>query len=227
MSTVTGKTAAAMDAIANACIVDGTVNGSGHLILTKQDTTTIDTGNVIGPTGSTGATGAAGADGAAHSIDYIVSAHATGADWSNNSHKITSLANGSSAQDAAAYGQIVKKAGDTMTGKLAPAVVALTFGSSIAIDASLGNQFTVTLTSSAGTFAAPSNPTDGQPMVINVKQDGSGSRTVAYNSVFQFSTSLPSPTLSTAANAKDRLGFIYDASASKWDFVAFVSGYTA
>ncbi len=40
------------------------------------------------------------------SISDIAAANATGADWSNNSHKITSLANGASAQDAAAFGQI-------------------------------------------------------------------------------------------------------------------------
>ncbi len=40
------------------------------------------------------------------SISDIAAANATGADWSNNSKKITSLANGSGAQDAAAFGQI-------------------------------------------------------------------------------------------------------------------------
>ncbi len=39
-------------------------------------------------------------------LDQIAAANVTAADWSNNSHKITSLANGSGAQDAAAFGQI-------------------------------------------------------------------------------------------------------------------------
>jgi hypothetical protein len=39
-------------------------------------------------------------------LDAIAAANATAANWSNNSHKITSLANGSAAQDAAAFGQI-------------------------------------------------------------------------------------------------------------------------
>ena len=38
-------------------------------------------------------------------LDVIASDHPPAANWSNNSHKITSLANGASAQDAAAYGQ--------------------------------------------------------------------------------------------------------------------------
>lgn len=60
MAVVTGKTAAAMDAIAADVVVDGHVDGSGHLILTKQDASTIDAGDVTGPTGATGATGPEG-----------------------------------------------------------------------------------------------------------------------------------------------------------------------
>jgi hypothetical protein len=39
-------------------------------------------------------------------LDVIATNEPPAADWSNNSHKITSLANGSAAQDAAAFGQI-------------------------------------------------------------------------------------------------------------------------
>lgn len=60
MAVVTSLTAAAMDAIAAATIVSAAVNGSGHLILTKNDASTVDAGSVKGPTGSTGATGAQG-----------------------------------------------------------------------------------------------------------------------------------------------------------------------
>jgi hypothetical protein len=41
-----------------------TVNGSGHLIITKTDSTTIDAGSVVGPQGPQGATGNTGAVGA-------------------------------------------------------------------------------------------------------------------------------------------------------------------
>lgn len=39
-------------------------------------------------------------------LNAIAAANGTSADWSNNSHKITSLANGSVSSDAAAFGQI-------------------------------------------------------------------------------------------------------------------------
>src|SRR5258705_7201658 len=54
---VTGLTAARMQVIADASIVSGTVNGSGHLILTKSGGGTVDAGDVIGPPGPTGAAG--------------------------------------------------------------------------------------------------------------------------------------------------------------------------
>jgi hypothetical protein len=53
MTTVTGLTAARMEAIEGASVVDGEVIGD-DLILTKFDTTTINAGNVRGPAGVTG-----------------------------------------------------------------------------------------------------------------------------------------------------------------------------
>jgi microcystin-dependent protein len=63
LSTVTGLTAAAMQDIADASIVSGTVNLGGHLILTKSGGGTQDAGSVQGPTGVKGDTGPAGASG--------------------------------------------------------------------------------------------------------------------------------------------------------------------
>lgn len=54
---VTGYTAARMKSIEDNSVVDGTVNGSGHLILTKRNNATIDAGNVVGPQGVKGDTG--------------------------------------------------------------------------------------------------------------------------------------------------------------------------
>lgn len=56
MATVNGFTAERMLAMEAATIVGGAVNGSGHLILTKHDASTVDAGAVIGPTGSPGVT---------------------------------------------------------------------------------------------------------------------------------------------------------------------------
>jgi len=54
------------------------------------------------------------------------------------------------------------------------------------------------------TLGAPTNVVAGQSGVIRVVQDGSGGRTLAYNSVFKFPGGT-APTLTTTANAVDLL----------------------
>lgn len=58
MTTVTGLTADRMLAIEAASVIDGDVDGSGNLILTKHDGTQINAGSVIGPVGPQGPIGA-------------------------------------------------------------------------------------------------------------------------------------------------------------------------
>ena len=52
----------------------------------------------------------------------------------------------------------------------------------------------------------PSNPTVGQAGTIVVKQDGTGSRTLSYASSWEFPGGT-APTLTTAANAEDRIDY--------------------
>jgi hypothetical protein len=111
----------------------------------------------------------------------------------------------------------------------APKVEALTDASTVAVNAALGCDFRLTMTSGVGStrqLGTPSNPVDGQRISFMVTQDSSGSQLLTYTTAYEFGTSLPSPTLSTAANATDILGFIYNASKSKWLFVAFLGGFS-
>jgi hypothetical protein len=85
------------------------------------------------------------------------------------------------------------------------AYVTLTDAATIATDLSLGNQFQVTLGGNR-TLGAPTNVVAGQSGVIRVVQDGTGSRTLAYNSVFKFPGGT-APTLTTTANAVDLLAY--------------------
>jgi Concanavalin A-like lectin/glucanases superfamily len=57
MTTVTSLTADRMLAIEAASVIDGDVDGSGNLILTKHDGSQINAGSVIGPTGPQGPVG--------------------------------------------------------------------------------------------------------------------------------------------------------------------------
>jgi len=83
--------------------------------------------------------------------------------------------------------------------------VALTDAASVAVDLSLANNFTLTLAGNR-TLAAPSNVTAGQSGVIVVTQDSTGSRTLAYNSIYKFAGG-SAVTLTTTASAVDVLAY--------------------
>ena len=70
----------------------------------------------------------------------------------------------------------------------------------------------VTLTANV-TFDARSNPTTGQFISIVCIQDGTGSRTIAWNAVFEFASDT-APTATTTANLGDMFNFRYNG--TKW-----------
>ena len=111
-------------------------------------------------------------------------------------------------------------------GAVAPAVVPLADAATIAVDASQGNDFRVTIAGNR-TMGTPANPADGQKMTFQVTQGTGGSFTLSWSSGYEFSAALPQPTLSTTAGQTDLLGFIYNADKGKWLFVAFVSGFAS
>lgn len=103
-------------------------------------------------------------------------------------------------------------------------VVNLTDGANISVNAALGNIFTVTLGGNRQ-LDNPTNPNRGQKIIVRVKQDGTGSRTLTFDTKYRFSTDLPSPTLSDGAGDIDYLGFIYNKDDDKWDYIAEVKGF--
>ena len=73
----------------------GPITATGAVAsVTAGDASIVIGGSATNPTVETG------------TLDTIASTHPPAGNWSNNSVKITNLANGSSAQDAAAFGQI-------------------------------------------------------------------------------------------------------------------------
>lgn len=79
----------------------------------------------------------------------------------------------------------------------------LTDDATITPDFALANNFSVTLAGNR-TLANPTNLTAGQSGAIWITQDGTGSRTLAYGSYWDFEGGA-APTLSTAASARDCL----------------------
>jgi hypothetical protein len=107
------------------------------------------------------------------------------------------------------------------TSSVVAGVVAVTFSTSITIDASTGNHFATTLTNNT-TINAPSNPTDGAKITFELTQDATGGRTVTWNSVFDFGTT-GAPTLS-ALSKTDLIGFVYSSRLSKWMYAGISQG---
>lgn len=110
-------------------------------------------------------------------------------------------------------------------GALAPAVVILTDAPTIAVNASLGNDFRVTLNGNR-TMGNPSNPVNGEQILFQITQGAGGSFTIAWGGAYDFSGALPQPTLSTAAGQTDLLGFIYNAARSSWLLAAYLNGFS-
>jgi hypothetical protein len=113
-----------------------------------------------------------------------------------------------------------------MTTFIAPKVTALTDASTINIDASLGNDFTVTIAGNR-TIAAPTNPVSGQSMTLEITQGSGGNHTLTWATGSNgFSTTAlgGDPLLSATAGALDILAFRYSASKQRWVFLGIVAG---
>lgn len=88
----------------------------------------------------------------------------------------------------------------------APSVNALTNSSgTVAINCALGDYFTITLSANVTTTTFSNLPASGkaQTLMLEIKQDGTGSRTWTWPSSFKWSGG--TPVLSTAANSVDVL----------------------
>ena len=106
-------------------------------------------------------------------------------------------------------GDFVVEAGSLKIGTSARAfnpITTLTDAASITSNFALGNNFLVTIGGNR-TLAAPSNAVAGQSGSIYIIQDGTGSRTLAYNAAWQF-VSAAVPTLSTGTTDVDMLVYM-------------------
>ena len=96
--------------------------------------------------------------------------------------------------------------------KCSAAISSLSDGSTITVNFTSGIHHSVTLGGNR-TFGNPSNDNNavGQSGSIFITQDGTGSRTASFHSDYKFAGGT-APTLSTAANAVDRLDYVIKAS---------------
>lgn len=101
---------------------------------------------------------------------------------------------------------------DTIDGVLAATITTLTDGSTITPAFTDSCNFTVTLGGNR-TLANPTGLVAGQSGSIFVVQDATGSRTLAFGSYWDFANGV-APTLTTTANAVDRIDYIVRTSTS-------------
>lgn len=91
-------------------------------------------------------------------------------------------------------------------------------------DCSTGDVFTLTTTQNF-TMSNPTNMVDGKKIIYKIKQDGTGSRIVTWDTAFRGSTDIALPVLTTTAHEVDYIGFIYDAITGFWNCLAVVHGF--
>lgn len=98
----------------------------------------------------------------------------------------------------------------TFTAAQRAAITTLTDAATVTPDFSLNNNFTITLNvaGSSRTIANPTNLVAGQSGSLFIIQDGTGSRTITWGSYWDWAAGGSPPTLSTGANAIDRVDYI-------------------
>ena len=133
----------------------------------------------------------------------ILTSGTTAASWDADIQGFTSLSGANIAALNSAQSFTAAQRGTIST---------LTDGATITPDFALANNYTVTLGGNR-TLANPSNLTAGQSGSIFIVQDGTGSRTLAYGSQYDFIGGT-APVLSTAANAVDRIDYVVRTSTS-------------
>lgn len=103
--------------------------------------------------------------------------------------------------------------------------VTLTDGATPALDASLGTHFVLTAAGNR-TIAVPTNPVDGQVIVIQHIASGSA-RTLALNTGtggFAFGTDITALS-ATSSGLTDYIQCVYNSTANKWRVIAYVKGF--
>jgi hypothetical protein len=109
------------------------------------------------------------------------------------------------------------------SGLVAPAVVLLSDAATIGVNASLGNDFRVTIKGDR-TIANPTGGVDGQRITFHVTQGAGAPFTLSWGSQYKFGAA-GGPTLSASAGNTDVLGFIYNQTLASWLCVGAALGF--
>jgi hypothetical protein len=224
-------------------ITDGTLyykdnSGVVKLLAANSITTPVTTITF----GSTGLTPATATSGAVTVAGILVGAN--GGTGVNNSGKTITLGGNFATSGAYAFtgtltntttvtfpttGTLATLAGsETLTNKtIQSRVVSTATAASITINADTTDVATMENTEIAGTFTinAPSGtPTNSQKLIFRLSS--TAAQTFSWNAIFQGSTDLVLPTVSSGGGNYDYMGFMYNSVNSKWQLVASNFGFS-
>jgi hypothetical protein len=113
-------------------------------------------------------------------------------------------------------------AAETLTNKrITKRVGAATSATTHTIDSDSYDAYNITAQAVAANIAAPTGtPTNEQSLVIRIKDNGTA-RALTFNSIFRASSDLALPT-TTVISKTMYLGFIYNSTDTKWDYLAYL-----
>jgi hypothetical protein len=114
----------------------------------------------------------------------------------------------------------------TFTTGIKTAIFSLTDAATITTtNCSSYNTFTVTIGGNR-TLGSFTTGTNGQKIAIRVRQDGTGGRTLAFDSTYwNLGSDVSLLSIASSANVYSYVGAIYNSTSSKWDVVSIVKGY--
>ncbi len=91
-------------------------------------------------------------------------------------------------------------------------------------DSDASDQFNVTALAADATFGAPTGtPTDGQVLLIRIKDNGTA-RTLAWNAIYRAGTDIALPT-TTVISKVMYVQFVYNSADTKWDIIGNLGGF--
>lgn len=164
---------------------------------------------------------AAGSAGSAQTAAETYAASQASAAQSNAETFATSAVGTETARAEAAEALALPRTGGSLSGPATVVPVTLADAATVTLNAAASSTFKVTLGGNR-TLASPASPVDGQTITVEVIQDGTGSRTLAYGAAYQFPASIGTPVLSATAGARDFLAFRYNADDTTWWCVGYV-----
>lgn len=101
---------------------------------------------------------------------------------------------------------------------------AVSWTANITLDTATATGFAVVMGGNT-TLLTPTGAVAYKSIILRLTQDGTGSRTLSFNSGWNISNDLLGLTVSSSANATTYIGAIYNEQTLKWDVVSFARGY--